>query len=63
MKRLETMLYNAITTLLEESFTDYEGFDDELFVEMVCESIGLTETEYKKLITGDTSECEWNLED
>lgn len=63
MNRLETMLYNAIMVIFDESQMEYEGLDDELFVEMICNEIGLTEAEYEELIAGNTSECEWNLEE
>lgn len=50
MKRLEKMLYNAIIMLLEENQTEYDGLEDELFINKVCTSIGLTEAEYRKLM-------------
>ena len=63
MERLETMLYNAILMIFDESQTEYKGLNDERFIEKICNEIGLTEAEYEELIVGDTSECEWNLED
>lgn len=50
MENMKTKLYNAIVTLFDQSFTEYDGLDDEEFIEMVCESVGMTETEYKELM-------------
>ena len=50
MENLKTMLYNAILTIFDESFTEYKGLDDEEFIEKVCESVGMTEPEYKELM-------------
>ena len=33
MNRLEIMLYNAIMTLFEYNRTEYEGLNDELFID------------------------------
>ena len=63
MNRLETMLYNAIMTLFEYNRTEYKGLNDELFIDFVCRNIGLSEAEYEELMTENTAECEWNLED
>lgn len=50
MENMETKLFNAIATIFDESFTEYDGFDDEEFIAMVCESVGLTLTEYRELM-------------
>lgn len=50
MENMETKLFNAIVTIFDTSFTEYDGLDDEEFIEMVCESVGMTETEYKELM-------------
>ena len=56
MENLKTKLYNAILTLFDESFTEYNGLNDELFIEMVCTNIGITEAEYKELMFGESEE-------
>ena len=50
MKDMETKLFNAIVTILDTSFTNYDGLDDEEFIAMICESVGLTLTEYRELM-------------
>lgn len=50
MENVETKLFNAIVTIFDTSFTEYDGIDDEEFIEMVCESAGLTVTEYRELM-------------
>ena len=50
MENLKVKLYNAILTIFDESFTEYKGIDDEEFIEKVCQSIGMTESEYKELM-------------
>lgn len=50
MENMETKLFNAIITIFDTSFTEYDGLDDEEFVAMVCESVGLTVTEYRELM-------------
>ena len=50
MENLKVKLYNAILTIFDESFTEYNGLDDEEFIEKVCQSVGMTETEYKELM-------------
>ena len=50
MNRLENMLYNAILVIFDESIIEYESLDDELFIEKICQDVGLTEAEYKKLM-------------
>lgn len=50
MESLKAKLYNAILTIFDESFTEYKGLDDEEFIEMVCQSVGMTEPEYKELM-------------
>lgn len=50
MENMETKLFNAIITIYSTSFTEYDGLDDEEFIAMVCESVGLTVTEYRELM-------------
>ena len=52
MENLKAKLFNAILALFDESFTEYKGLDDELFIEKVCRSVGMTEAEYKNLMFG-----------
>ena len=50
MKNLEAKLYNAIILLFDENITEYNGLDDEEFIEKVCNEVGMTEKEYRKLM-------------
>ena len=50
MKKLEIKLYNAIILLFDENITEYNGLDDEEFIEKVCSEVGMTEKEYRKLM-------------
>ena len=50
MENLKIKLYNAILTIFDESLTEYNGLDDENFVEKICQAVGMTETEYKELM-------------
>lgn len=50
MENMKTKLFNAIITIFDTSFTEYDGLDDEEFIAMVCESVGLTVTEYRELM-------------
>ena len=50
MENLKVKLYNAILTIFDESFTEYNGLDDEEFIEKICQSVGITEPEYKELM-------------
>ena len=50
MENLKVKLYNAILTIFDESLTEYNGLDDEEFMEKVCQSVGMTEPEYKELM-------------
>jgi hypothetical protein len=49
-KEMENMLYNAIILLFDENITEYNGLDDEEFIEKVCNEVGMTEKEYRKLM-------------
>ena len=60
VSRLESLLYNAIISLYDDSLTKYHGLDDEEFVERVCNLTGLSQAEYENLISGNTEECSWN---
>ena len=50
MENLKIKLYNAILTIFDESFTEYNGLDDEEFIEKVCQAVGMTEPEYEMLM-------------
>ena len=50
MENLKVKLYNAILTIFDESQKEYNGIDDVEFVEMVCQSVGMTKPEYKDLM-------------
>lgn len=47
MKNLEIKLYNAIVLIAENE--NYK-LDDSDFIESICQGIGMTEEEYRKLI-------------
>lgn len=47
MKNLEVKLYNAIVLIAENE--NYK-LDDDNFIESICQGIGMTEEEYRKLI-------------
>ena len=49
-KELENMLYNAIILLFDENITEYNGLDDEEFIDKICSEVGMTEKEYRKLM-------------
>jgi len=50
MKNLQTILYNAILCLYDDSMASYHGIDDEAFIQHVCERTGLTEEEYGNIM-------------
>lgn len=60
IEMLETLLYNAIISWYDDSITEYQGLDDEDFVNRVCERTGMTEADYEDLITGRREDCSWN---
>ena len=47
MKNLEIKLYNAIVLIAENE--NYK-LDDSDFIESICQGIGMTEEEYRKLV-------------
>ena len=49
-KKMEKMLYNAIILLFDENITEYNGLDDEEFIDKICSEVGMTEKEYRKLM-------------
>ena len=49
-KEMENMLYNAIILLFDENITEYNGLDDEEFIDKICSEVGMTEKEYRKLM-------------
>ena len=49
-KEIEKMLYNAIILLFDENITEYNGLDDEEFIEFVCDEVGMSKEEYKTLM-------------
>ena len=50
MENLKVKLYNAILTIFDKSFEEYNDLDDGDFIEMICQSVGMTEPEYKELM-------------
>lgn len=50
MENLKVKLYNAILTIFDTSYIEYEGLDDEEFIQKICESVGMTEPEYRDLM-------------
>lgn len=48
--RFENLLYNAIICLLDFNITEYNGLDDEEFIEFVCDEVGMSKEEYKTLM-------------
>ena len=48
--KMEKMLYNAIILLFDENINEYNGLDDEEFIDKICSEIGMTEEEYRKLV-------------
>lgn len=48
--KMETMLYNAIILLFDVNITEYNGLDDEEFIEFVCDEVGMSKEEYKTLM-------------
>lgn len=49
-KKLETALYNSILLLFDKEFDLYNGLDDDEFISMICEEIGITKKEYCELM-------------
>ena len=49
-ERLETLLYNAILCWYECSSAEYNGLNDEDFINKVCIETGLSVEEYHELM-------------
>ena len=50
MENLKVKLYNAILTIFDTSYIEYKSLDDEEFIQKICESVGMTEPEYRDLM-------------
>lgn len=50
IERLKTMLYNAILCWYDTSIEEYSGTDDEDFIQIVCNEVGIARDEYLKLM-------------
>ena len=50
MNDLRIKLYNAILTTLEDSQIEYNGLNDERFINRICQAVGMTELEYTDLM-------------
>ena len=50
MKNMEVLLYNAILCWFEENLEDWESTDNPDWIEHVCDEIGITEEEYKRIM-------------
>ena len=48
--KMKTMLYNAIILLFDENINEYNGLDDEEFIDKICSEVGMTKIEYKNLM-------------
>ena len=49
-KRLENALFKAIVGWYDDSEEQYKGLDDNEFVRKVCETTGLSETDYYRIL-------------
>ena len=47
---MEVLLYNAIIKWFEDAFTDWEDIDNPDWIDYVCDEIGITEEEYKRIM-------------
>lgn len=47
------VLFDAIICWFEEAFEDWGSIDDPDWIEHVCEGIGITEEEYRKIMELD----------
>ena len=59
MDKLETLLYNTIISWLNDSMENYSGPEDIEVMQRVCSKTGISERDYKYLISGNTEECSW----
>lgn len=57
---LGNYLYNAIMAWYDDNLIEYNGLDDEKFIKRVCEMTGMTESDYRSLMLGNTEDCSWN---
>lgn len=49
----EVLLYNAIVTWFDDAFEFWGDIDNPYWIEHVCEKIGITEEEYKRIMKID----------
>ena len=49
-KELKTALYNAIIMWYDDSLVQHKSLEDETWIDYCCESIGITEEQYKELM-------------
>ena len=47
----EIVLYNAIIKWFDDSFTDWRSIDDTDWINYVCEEVGITHEEYKRIMS------------
>lgn len=47
---MENLLYNAIIKWFDDAFTDWGSIDDPDWIEYVCNEIGITKEEYKRIM-------------
>ena len=47
---METALYNAIIKWFDDSLEDWSGIDSPEWIDYVCNEIGITEEEYKRIM-------------
>ena len=50
---METALYNAIIKWFDDSLEDWNTIDNEEWIDYVCEEIGITRDEYKRIMELD----------
>lgn len=52
----DIILYNAIIKWFDDALTDWGSIDDPDWIEYVCNEIGITETEYKRIMGLESEE-------
>ena len=50
---MEDVLYNTIIKWFDDALTDWGSIDDPDWIDYVCNEIGITETEYKRIMKLD----------
>lgn len=63
MENLKVKLYNAILTIFDTSYIEYKSLDDEEFIQKICESVGMTEPEYRDLMLEKDLGNEYDFEE